>query len=195
MKKILLIPALFFLFISGCQNKLPEEKMIEKSYNLINQDSTRIIFPDDYRGKIIVAGFIFINCPDICPLTIHNMQRIQNKLKDEEISNVHFAAISFDPLRDTPSVLKKTVSLRAVDESNYDFLTGEEEEIKPLLKEFDIFAASGDTSYTEAGEPVYFYTHTDRITLIDSEGKIRKEYKGSIINLDEIISDIKYLGD
>jgi protein SCO1/2 len=63
------------------------------------------------------------------------------------------------------------------------------------LETFKIFAIAGDTTFTESGEPVYFFVHTDRITLIDQQGNIRKEYSGSRINLDEIVSDIKYLGE
>jgi protein SCO1/2 len=190
---------LFFVLLStfafiGCKNSLPEERKINGSFSLLNQDSSDVIFPDHFKGKILVAGFIFINCPDICPMTIHNMQLIQKELAKQDIPDVEFAAVSFDPLRDTPSVLKKQAKLREVDLSNYCFLTGNKERIDSLLSEMKIVAFTGDTTYTESGDPVYFFVHTDRITLIDKEGSIRKEYSGSRINFDEIISDIKYLG-
>ena len=37
--------------------------------------------------------------------------------------------------------------------------------------------------------------HTDRISLIDSNGKLRKNYKGSTLNIEELINDIKTLED
>jgi protein SCO1/2 len=37
--------------------------------------------------------------------------------------------------------------------------------------------------------------HTDRISLIDKNGILRKNYKGSTINIEEIVSDIKTLRD
>jgi protein SCO1 len=185
---------LLFLFYS-CNNPLPEERKIINSFTLLNQDSIEIIFPDQFKGKILVTGFIFTNCPDICPMTIHNMQLIQKGLNKENISGVEFAAISFDPLRDTPSVLKEQAELRDVDLSNYNFLTGNKEVIDSLLDEMKVVAFTGDTTYTETGDPVYFFVHTDRITLIDRQGFIRKEYSGSRINTEEIISDIKYLGE
>ena len=37
--------------------------------------------------------------------------------------------------------------------------------------------------------------HTDRISLIDKEGRLRKNYMGSKINIEELIKDIKYLGE
>jgi protein SCO1/2 len=194
MKKLLII-FLLFVFLSGCNNPLPEEKMINGSFTLLNQDSSRVNFPDRFKGKILVTGFIFTNCPDICPMTIHNMQLIQKELAKEKIKNVEFAAVSFDPLRDTPEVLSKQAELREVDLSNFNFLTGNKNRIDSLLDAMNIFAFTDDTTYTVSGEPVYFFVHTDRITLVDQQGSIRKEYSGSKINIDEIISDIKYLGE
>ena len=186
---------LLFVFASGCNNPLPEEKKINGTFALLNQDSSKVNFPGRFKGRILVTGFIFTNCPDICPMTIHNMQLIQKELAKEKIKNVEFAAVSFDPLRDTPEVLSKQAELREVDLSNFNFLTGNKNRIDSLLDAMNIFAFTDDTTYTESGELVYFFVHTDRITLVDQQGSIRKEYSGSKINIDEIISDIKYLGE
>ena len=52
-----------------------------------------------------------------------------------------------------------------------------------------------DSSYDEDGELSYSIIHTDRISLIDQEGKLRANYKGSTANLNMILEDIKYLGE
>jgi len=190
-----IIVLLLLIFLQGCNNPLPEEKKINGSYNLLNQDSSKIIFPDQFKEKILVTGFIFTNCPDICPLTIHNMYLIQQELIRKDVKNVEFTAISFDPLRDTPAVLKEQARVRDIDLSNFNFLTGKKSVIDSLLDTMNIYAFADDTTYTESGEPVYFFVHTDRITLIDQQSNIRKEYRGSHINIEEIVSDIKYLGE
>ncbi len=190
----------FFLLISllfiSCQSKFPEKEFVgNHSETLVNQDSLTIDFPKHYKGKILLVSFIFTNCPDICPLTTHNLQRIQKKAKEEKIDNVSFAAISFDPERDTPSVLKNFAEVRNLDLSNYNLFSGKRENIKSLMETFHIVAIANDTTFTEDMEPVYFFTHTDRITLVDQDQNIRKSYRGSEINLEEIINDIKNLGD
>jgi len=192
MRKII---ALFgILLFYGCESKLPLDNYIGyENYELLNQDSSVVVFPQDYEGKILLIGFIFTNCPDICPMTTHNLHLIQQELKKENINKVQIAALTFDPERDTPGILKEYARIRKYDLSNWDFLTGNKKEIDTLKYLFSIVAISGDTTYTESGEPIYFYTHTDRITLINKESKIRKEYKGSEINIDEIIADVKYL--
>jgi protein SCO1/2 len=184
------------LFSSGCGKKLPEDRVTGiKSVQLLNQDSSIVNFPDQYKGKILLLTFIYTNCPDICPMTTHNMEMIQQQLKNENINNVMFAELSFDPARDTPHILKEFGDIRNIDYSNFAFLTGREQDIKNIINRMNILAIPGDTTKTESGNKVYFFTHTDRITLIDQEGKIRNEYRGSKTNIQQIINDIKTLGD
>jgi protein SCO1 len=195
---LLLLPVILLsaLFISGCSKKLPEDKSIgDQSYSLVNQDSSKIIFPDAFKGKILVMSFIYTNCPDICPLTTHNMQMIQEQVKKDNIKNVQFVELSFDPTRDTPSILKKYGDIRNINYSNFEFLTGKKSVVDTLIHHMNVFAIPSDTTFTKSGEPVYFFTHTDRITLLDRNGKIRNEYRGSKANVAEIIKDIKILGD
>jgi protein SCO1/2 len=165
-----------------------------KSYTILNQDSSKVVFPSDFKNKIVVMGFIFTNCPDVCPLTTNKMRLIREKIKTGGISNVEFAALSFDPHRDKPWVLKEYARIRELDQDDFQFLTGEEAQIKSLLRRVNVTAFAEDTSYTDDGEAVYFFAHTDRIILIDQDGKIRKEYPGSKADIEEITEDIKYLG-
>jgi protein SCO1/2 len=184
------------LFSNGCGNKLPEDRPASiKSVQLLNQDSSIVNFPDEFKGKILLLTFIYTNCPDICPMTTHNMQLIQEQLKKNEIDYVRFAELSFDPARDTPHILKEFGDIRNIDYKNFTFLTGKEQEIKNILNKMNILAAPGDTTKTESGSIIYFYTHSDRITLIDKEGSIRNEYRGSKTNIQQIINDIKTIGD
>ncbi len=192
---VLFVLLLLLLSINSCKPSLPVVRKIFTSYQLVNQDSARVTFPDDFKGKILVMGFIFTNCPDICPLTTNNLHLIQERLKKDNIKNVEVAALSFDPNRDTPSVLKEYAEVRNIDLSNFEFLTGQKDVVDSLIAAMNVKAFSGDTTYTKDGKPVYFYVHTDRISLIDQNGDVRKDYRGSRANIDEIIEDIKSLGD
>jgi protein SCO1/2 len=186
----------YLLFSHGCGKNLPEDRPSGiKSVPLLNQDSSIVDFPDDFKGKILLITFIYTNCPDICPMTTHNMQLMQTQLKKDNINYVRFAELSFDPVRDAPHILKEFGDIRNIDYKNFTFLTGKEQEIKNILNKMNILAIPGDTTKIKNGSVVYFYTHTDRITLIDKEGKIRNEYRGSKTNIEKIINDIKTLGD
>lgn len=197
MNKILLstISVIVLLSIS-CKEDLPLDKdLTKKSYNLVNQEGAEVKFPELIRGHITVIGFIYTHCPDICPMTTHNMILTERKLKQEGIEDVKFAALSFDPDRDKPSVLKKFAEIRDIDFENWTLITGEKNITYDLLRRFDVRAVATDSVFYEDGEVSYSMMHTDRISLIDREGKLRKNYVGSRINIEELITDIKYLGE
>jgi len=193
MKKYLfLIPGI--LLISGCGNHFNlNENVTDKNLTLINQDSTKVIYPEIIKNKIAVIGFLYTHCPDICPLTTHNMQLVEEKLSKDELNKVKFYLISFDPERDTPSILKQYAEVRNINMTHWELLTGNKNTIDTLLNEFNVKAIHDDTVYNKQGQPEYFIIHTDRISLVDEDGILRKNYKGSTANPEELVNDIKYL--
>jgi len=197
MNKIILIAvSIFILFSLSCKEKLPLDKDLrKKSYNLINQEGEAVVFPDIIKGQITVMGFIFTHCPDICPMTTHNMYLTEKKLKIANINEVKFIALSFDPDRDSPEVLKKFAEVRELDFNSWTLLTGEKNTVNELLKRFDVKAIKTDETTDAEGNYEYSMMHTDRISLIDENGILRKNYKGSTINIEELVNDIKILKD
>ncbi len=192
----ILLSAGIFLFTLSCTQDLPLNKdLTKKSYNLINQDSMLVKFPEIILDNITVMGFIYTHCPDICPMTTHNMFLTEMKLKKDGIQDVKFVALSFDPERDTPPVLKKFAEIRGIEFKNWMFITGEQSVIYDLLRRFDVRAVATDSVFYDDGEISYSMMHTDRISLIDKEGRLRKNYAGSRVNIEELIKDIKYLGE
>lgn len=195
LKSLLFISLIIFLF-SGCGNELPvEEDLSGESYTLLNQDSVEVKFPDIIQGQTAVVGYIFTNCPDICPLTTNNMRQVQEKLKADGVDGVEFVSISFDPEVDKPSVLTRFAEVRNLDTSNWTFLTGEKKTIDSLMSRLKIVAVPGDTSVGSSGEEYIYFIHTDRMSLFDEENKLRKNYLGSKAPIDEVVEDVKTLAD
>jgi len=193
MKSLLIILVSVFI-LSGCKSKFDKDEPLgKKNITLISQDSVVVNFPQDFKGKPFLLGFIFTNCPDVCPLTSHNFQLVQEEAKNEGINKVNFVLISFDPDRDKPSVLKEYAALRNIDESNFRLLTGDKDTIKALMKKMQVVAVPGDTSKTPDGELIYFYIHTDRAFLIDKDNRIRTEYRGSKLDVSQVVKDLKAL--
>ena len=195
-KIIFVILSVLFLFSVSCTDDLPIEKdLTKKSYELINQNGEQVIFPDDILGHITVIGFIYTHCPDICPMTTHNMYLTEKKLKEIGITNVKFVALSFDPERDSPEILTKFAEIRELDFKSWTLLTGNKPIINDLMRRFDVKAIKTDETIDDEGNPEYSMMHTDRISLIDSNGRLRKNYKGSTLNIEELVTDIKKLED
>lgn len=197
-KHILLTFIILFsqVFFTNCSNDFEIiEDLSKTNFPLLNQDSVYTNFPSLIEGKIGIVGYIFTNCPDICPLTTNNMRLIREKLKKENIQDIEFVSISFDPEVDKPSVLKRFSELHNVNFNNWEFLTGEKQIIENLIKKVGVVAFVGDSVLKADGSFTYFYVHTDRIQLVDKEGRVRKNYLGSAVNVDEVVSDVKSLID
>jgi protein SCO1/2 len=176
--------------IAGCSSK-PDviHDLSNKDYTLINSDSTVVHFPGDFKGKTVVLGFIYTHCPDICPMTTHNISLVKKELDKQGADDVTYVDVSFDPDRDSPKILKEYADVRGINTKQFHFLTGDKDVIKSLLKDCNIYALPGDTTVVD-GDTSYFFVHTDRISVMDPEGKIRAEYKGSTANRTELIKDI-----
>lgn len=184
------------LIIISCGDSLPiEEDLSNKNYELLNQDSVEVNYPEVVKEKIAVVGYVFTNCPDICPLTTNNMRLVQERVKKEGIKDVEFVTISFDPEFDTPSVLKEYAGVRGLDTSNWIFLTGEKDVTDQVIKDVGVVAIPSDSTKMESGKMMYFYVHTDRINIMDEQGRVRGSYPGSQANIDKIVSDIKTLAN
>jgi protein SCO1/2 len=182
------------IFFPACKERFEVvEDLSQSNYQLVDQKGINKNFPEFTKGKVVIAGYIFTNCPDICPLTTNNMRLIQERLISDYVDGVQFVSISFDPENDTPEVLEKFARIRNLDLSNWTFLTGDKPVIDKLMKHVGVLAVPGDSTVFPSGKVSYYYIHTDRIQLIDGEGKIRKNYPGSSINIDEIIADLKAL--
>ena len=176
MKKFSFLITIFtVLILLSCQSKFTLDKdLTRKNYTFFNQDSVQVIFPDIIKNKVTVIGFIYANCPDICPMTTHNMYLTQQKLNKNAIDNVLFVSVTFDPDRDFPSVLKKFGEIRDIDFTNWVFLWGDKKNTGSILKRFDITALNADSTYLDDGELTYSVMHTDRISLIDNESRLKK---------------------
>ena len=193
MKRFIIL-LVFGLLLLSCKNKLPviDEWGVNR-YNLIDQNNRPVIFPDFVKGKLVVMNYIFTNCPDICPINTNNMRLIQERIKKENITNVELVSLSFDPKNDTPEVLTKFAMVRNLDLNNWEFLTGNQATTDAVINKVGVIAVPSDSTIFRDGRKIYYYIHTDRISLIDTKGRIRKNYTGSKINIDEIVNDLKTL--
>jgi protein SCO1/2 len=196
MKKLFsAIPLLIFIFYSCGDNLSIGKKISGTNYRFVNQDSIEVKFDSLIQNKITLIGFIYTHCPDICPMTTHNLFLTEQKLKDEGIKNIEFILISFDPDRDKPSVLNNFGRVRGLNMKNWQLLTGEKQSVNRFNRMMGVKAIPADSTYSEDGMLNYYMIHTDRITLLDNEGRIRAEYKGSTIDPKIILTDIKKIGD
>jgi protein SCO1/2 len=58
----------------------------------------------DFRGKAMLVTFVYANCPDVCPIIVSNMRRLQGQLGDRA-KELQIVAVSVDPKGDTPALV------------------------------------------------------------------------------------------
>jgi protein SCO1/2 len=169
-----------------------DRTLTDTSYALVNQDSSTVAFPDDFLGKPILLGTIYTECPNVCPQITANMKDIRDQLPDP--SAVQFVSVTFDPRRDTPARLAAYQQQFGLSGTSWQFLTGDTTSIGALMDRLDVrHTIKGTDRAFPAAVPDsgYVFNHSNQITLIDAQGRVRAEYAGSQTPPRLIVSDLE----
>lgn len=122
----------------------------------------------DIRGYVGIIFFGFTHCPDVCPNTLMDIQRLLISL-DSRAEEVKVLFISVDPKRDTPEKLESYVHYF---NKNMIGLTGTSADINKVLEQYNATVSfKGDVAGNN-----YQVEHNANLFLIDKQGEI-----GSII--------------
>lgn len=189
MMRTFLLSVLLVTFIVSCEPDALYD-LSDDTYPLRDTDSTLVNFPGDYKGDISVISFIFTNCPDVCPVITANMTNIQKELQDS--SGVNFIEITFDPERDTPSVLREYKELYGLNEQ-FSLLTARPETLNRLLDRLEIVAEKTFPDSVNHDSSNYSMRHSNTIYLMDESGYIRAEYPAHRVLPEHVTEDIQIL--
>lgn len=123
----------------------------------------------DYRGKVVVLYFGFMNCPDVCPTTLAALHQAMAQL-GADAQRVQVLFVTVDPERDTPALLDQYV--KSFD-PRFGGLTGSLEEITATAKQFKIYFAKSPGKTPGS----YSVDHSTQAYLIDTAGRARIFHK------------------
>lgn len=119
----------------------------------------------DYRGKVVVLYFGYMNCPDVCPTTLAALREAMTQL-GADAGRVQVLFVSVDPERDTPPLIERYVQSF---DPRFRGLTGSLAEVGAAAKQFKIFFAKSPGK--EPGS--YSVDHSTQTYLIDTTGRAR----------------------
>ena len=137
-----------------------------------------------FQGPLTAIFFGFTNCPDICPLTLANLDEIIGKLDDVEKEKFKIYFVSIDPERDKPEIIKNY--LNSFKNEIYG-ITGDPEKIFLLSKSWGVLS---EKIFNEDGS--YLINHSSSILLLDNGKYIdRISHHENLDNIFKIIK--KYL--
>lgn len=148
-------------------------------------------------GWITLLSFIYTSCSDAwgCPLAYAVMDNLKQAIEREPrvAQQLRFVSLSFDPERDTPSVMKAYAGSHASDNGRlpWYFLTTESpRQLRPLL---DGFGQDLSIVLDDEGRPTGMLTHVLKVFLIDRTGSVREIYSTSYLQPRVVLNDIKTL--
>jgi len=138
----------------------------------------------DYKGKVVTVFFGYTQCPDVCPITLHDMVQVKQQLgADGERLQVVF--ITVDPERDTQAVLAEYVPGF---DASFVGLRGSPEATAAVTKDFKVVAqqVAGPTPTS------YTVNHTAGTYVFDPKGRLRLFIRYGA-PIEEIVTDLRRL--
>jgi protein SCO1/2 len=145
---------------------------------------------DQFQDKIVLISWGYSNCPDICPITLANLNEVM-ELLGKDANDVQVLFITVDPGRDTPERMAEYVPYFHKD---FIGLTGNQEEIDQLADDYDVTIVKHPAVYGRGRFDTwdrYLMTHTNTIHLVDQNGRLFLTYPHHMHDPHKIAGDIK----
>lgn len=119
----------------------------------------------DFRGKVVLLYFGFLNCPEVCPASMAVYQQTLNDFNATELARIQPILITIDPKRDTAEILK---DYSEYFHKNIIGLTGTENSIRQVANQYGAYFKAVPTD----SEVEYVFEHTSRYYVINQEGQL-----------------------
>jgi protein SCO1/2 len=152
-------------------------------FALTTADGGRLALAD-LRGKVVAVTFIYAACTDTCPLLTAKLVALGQRMGKDLGAQAVFVAITVDPERDTPDVLRGYAQAHGARGAGWAFLTGTPAEIKDVARRYGVFARRTDRGDVD---------HTFLTSLVDRAGALRVQYMGVRFDPDEMLRDLRSL--
>ena len=145
---------------------LPEPRELP-SFSLVDQYGAEF-GPGRFSGKWSLLFFGFTHCPDVCPGTLYDLQRLDEQISRPGSGNPLHQVVFFsvDPERDSPERLKDYV---AYFDPDFLAVTGPHDQLEPLTRKLGI---AYRVEEHEPGEEHYNVDHSASVLLMDPDGRL-----------------------
>jgi protein SCO1/2 len=138
----------------------------------------------DYRGKAVLLTFLYVDCPDVCPLISAALRSTLDRLGPAS-EKVQVIAISVDPIGDTPKAVRAYLSARGM-LHRFEYLVGSRARLAPVWARYHIAAERDAKLKREVG-------HTGIVMGIDAAGRERTYYPADPLKPSWMAHDVPLL--
>ena len=150
------------IFISIEKKEDSYVKKFQGSSFSLNDVNNDIITESSFEGPLTAIFFGFTNCPDVCPMTLSNIDLVINNLTKEKKNNFKVFFVSIDPERDNPETIKNYLDSF---ENKMFGITGDPKKIFLLSQSWGVLS---EKIFSEDGN--YLINHSSSVLLL-KDGK------------------------
>ncbi|CCG19002.1 putative cytochrome maturation protein [Taylorella asinigenitalis 14/45] len=130
----------------------------------------------DFKGKYMILAFGYTSCPDICPMTLAQINEALDKIPNDVAQNIVPVFVNIDPVNSTPETLNAYVDYF---DERFVGLTGSIESVQSLTNQLGAtFGYRLDGKKLEEPKLGMMYTvyHSTLIYLIGPDSKLIDTY-------------------
>ena len=150
------------IFLSIEQREDDFVKKFQGSSFSLNDVNNDIITESSFEGPLTAIFFGFTNCPDVCPMTLNNLDLAIKNLDKEKKDKFKVFFVSIDPERDSPEVIKDYLNTF---ENKIYGITGDPKKVFLMSKSWGVLS---EKIFSEDGN--YLINHSSSIILL-KDGK------------------------
>jgi protein SCO1 len=153
------------LALAACHHDLSKQDVSVRglipplAFTMTGVETGRQVTAADFKGSVVLLYFGYTNCPDVCPTTLYNMQRVQ-KAMGKSSEKVKILFVTVDPDRDTPPVLTQYAALFG---GNVVGLRGTPDQLYSLARRYRVV-------FSVVKKPVYTVTHSAAVYVFNAKG-------------------------
>jgi protein SCO1/2 len=182
---------LSLLALAACHHNLsPQDVSVRGlvpnlAFTMTDAATGKTVTEADFKGSVTLLYFGYTNCPDVCPATLYNLDRVQKRMGDDA-AKLKVIFVTVDPDRDTPEVLAQYAALFG---NNITGLRGTADQLYELARRYRVVFSVTKT-------PEYTVTHSSAVYVFNAEGKpefIIAGLDNTKPDLDGIARDLKYV--
>lgn len=134
-------------------------------FNLQDRDGKRLRLKD-LRGRLVLVGFVYAGCPDICPRLARSFLTVQKEMNEVLGKDLELVLISVDPEGDTPERVNKWTEAFG---GKWHYLIGSRRELEKVWDDYGMVVEKGKSGAVG---------HSVKTYLIDAQGLARIRYGG-----------------
>jgi protein SCO1/2 len=116
-----------------------------------------------YRGKVVLLGFGFTSCPNVCPTTLAVLAQARRQLGAQR-DDLQVVYVTVDPQRDDTARMRQYL---ATFDTTFIGGTGSVEQLAAVRRNYGVEATRKDIGDS------YSIAHSSFVYLIDRNGKLR----------------------